>query len=342
MRVRNDGSIQSGATPTYQNAGRPEDHAIYRCMVTKVVYTDDPSNITANGQGPRVLYDVVVLGGFASGQIISNCRLSTDLGGNDSYWERTLRASEKEISGSRLSDADGDIVYVQFIQGHTGFPVIVALDQGITTPKLGAKKATGPLSIRQFNGVYEEINKDGELIRKIFGGVANADKGSFKPGTAALVTTKASKDEKVTVTFKSGLKIEEDGKGDKVTITTKGGLKIETDGTADKFTVTTKGGAKAMVDGSADQIQLQAKGTGALNIKDGKVALGASSAELLQQISDQLDKLSKFLQQTDAIHTHIGNLGYPTLLPVETALFLTAATDLIAIKAKVDGIKGTL
>src|SRR5690349_17664353 len=106
MKTRIDGSIQSSATPTYANQHPVEDFGLYRCVVTKVVYVDDPSNITTNAQNPRVLYDCVVLGGFASGQILSNCRLASTFGGNNSYWERTLRACSKSITQNRLSDLD--------------------------------------------------------------------------------------------------------------------------------------------------------------------------------------------------------------------------------------------
>lgn len=344
MRIRGDGSIQSSATPTHQNIGRQEDYAIYRCMVTSVIYIDNPLNITANGQNPRVLYDVVVLGGFASGQVISNCRLSSDFGGNSSFWERTLRASEKDVSKTRLSDCDGDVVFVQFVQGHTGYPVIMALDNGIMTSGiLGATLELGPRSLRQFNGVQESINKDGELELQVKGGVAIPEKGSFKPAEApALFTSKVDKTEKYTRTFKSGLKVEEDGKGDKITHTFKGGLKVTTDGKNDSVKIVTKGGATASVDGKTGEIALKDNGTGALKIKESKVALGASSAELLQEFSDTLQKFITFMQNIDALHTHTGNLGYPTSLPTETAQFIQLATDLTAIKSKVDGIKGTL
>lgn len=316
MRVRSDGSVQSAATPTYQNSGRTEDYAFYRCMVTKVVYADDPANISTNGQTPRVMYDVVVLGGFASGQIISNCRLASDLGGNDTYWERTLRASEKDVSKTKLSECDGDVVFVQFIQGHTGYPIITMMDQGINMTKtktgiLGAKLADGPRSIRLYNGVWEEIDKDGQLTQKIFGGKANADKGSFVPASEPLVTFKTDKTQKHSRIFKAGLSIVEDGVNDKVTITTKGGMVFTINGTGDKVELTTKGGAKLTVDGTADKIDMVSKGGakfsvdgqsgsvtaqdnagGKLKISSSKVGLGTASNELVDLVKQLADALA--------------------------------------------------
>lgn len=323
MRIRNDGSIQASATPTFQNAGRSEDFGLYRCVVVKVKYVDDPQNITTNAQNPRVLYDCVVQGGFASGQKISNCRLSSDLGGNSSFWERTLRASSKDVSKTRLSECDGDIVYVQFNQGHTGSPVIVALDVGIAPVETGASQAQGPRSVRQYNGVREEINNSGELQIDVKGGSANPEKGAFTPSATPLLTMKASKDEAYTRTFKSGLSITEDGKNDVVTVKTKGGVTITADGKNDEITLVTKGGAK-------------------LHIKQAKVAMGAGSIELLDELSKITDLISKFVRNTDALHTHIGNLGYPTEIPDQYPDFITLADNLDTEKGKVDTIKGTL
>ena len=285
MRMRGDGSIQSGNTPTYQNVGRNDDEAMYRCIVTKVVYVDDPANITANGQNPRVLYDVVVIGGFASGQVISNCRLSADLAGNSTFYERILRSNSTELSKTRLSDCDGDIVFVQFVQGHTGFPVIIACDQGIKTT-VGAKKADGPRSVREYNGVREEITKDGEYILSIKGGKADAEHGGFAPGTAALVSTKISKDETITTTFKSGLAVAQDGKNDKYTITTKGGASIVVDGTGGKITLT-KGSTIIELDGNGDKISL----------KGGFIDLGSSVSDFAVLFTELLTAFNS--------HTHL-------------------------------------
>lgn len=279
MRYRPDGSIQSALTPTADNVGRESDHALYRCMVTKVVYVDDANNITTSASNPRVLYDVVVLGGFASGQVISNCRLSSDLGGNTAYWERVLKASDKDISAKGMADADGDVVYVQFIQGHTGFPVIIGLDNGLKNSEIGAKKADGPRSVRKYNGVKEEINKDGELIITRSGGTANAEKGGFKPAAAVESTIKLGKDEKITISTKSGPTTTVDGKADKVVVSTKAGAKATLDGKADKIELATTAGAKATLDGKADKVTITTSAAAEIEIdgQGGKITLKKGS-----------------------------------------------------------------
>jgi hypothetical protein len=296
MRIRRDGSVQSQGTPTWSNAGRKEDNGLYRCMVTKVVYVDDPANITKNAANARVLYDVVVLGGFASGQVISNCRLSSDLSGPENYWERILQASSKDVSKTRLEESDGDIVYVQFIQGHTGYPVIVALDNAIKISAIGAKKADGPRSVRQYNGVKEEINKDGELTTSIHGGTATADKGAFKAASTPLVTTKVSKDEKITTTFKSGMVMVQDGKSDKYTLTTQGGAIVEVDGKGGKITIK-KGSTTIEIDGNGDKISL----------KGGFVDLGASVSDFAVLFTELLTAFNT--------HTHNAPQAPAGILP---------------------------
>lgn len=296
MKLRSDGSVQSNATPTPGRL-RTDDYAMYRCVVTKVIYVDDPQNVTTNASNPRVLYDLVVIGGYGSGQIISNARLSSDLGGESGYYERVLKACSTEISNSRLSDADGDIVYVQFVQGHTGFPVIVALDNGIhTSDKIGAKLADGPRSIRQFNGVRETINKDGEKVLEVHGGTANSEKGGFSKASTPLLTETISKDEKVTRAFKSGLQVVEDGAGDKVTITTAGGAIINVDGAGGKITLT-KGSTIIELDGNGDKISL----------KGGFVDLGASVSDFAVLFTELLTAFNT--------HTHMAPQAPAGTLP---------------------------
>lgn len=359
MKYRNDGSIQSSNTPTYENTRQPEDYGMYRCMVTKVIYTDEQENITANADNPRVLYDVVILGGFSAGQIISNCRLSSLLGGNFNYYERVLRPASKKIRETRLSDQDGDIVFVQFVQGHPAYPIITALDTGIQpNGRTGAEISDGARLQSEYNGVFEEINKNGEWCFTRKGGTLQdgvfvpAEDPNFEAEFKFIdnemiwrdpkTEFKIKKNEEVhTRTYQSGLKVTEDGANDKITRVTKGGLQIEEDGSSDKVTITTSGGAKIMIDGSGNNIEIQDNGTGKLRISGDKVALGASSAELLQQISDQLDALNT-LFSTVSSHTHVGNLGYPTAPPDTAGDWSSAASTMSTIKGLIDGIKGTL
>ena len=84
--------------------------------------------------------------------------------------------------------------------------------------------------------------------------------------------------------------------------------------------------------------------TGKLSIKAGKVAFGSSVAELLQQISEQLQEQITLFNQA-ALHVHeSGNLGYPTAPPSGpfAAAWTAAVTKTTLIKGLIDGIKGSL
>jgi hypothetical protein len=168
-----------------------------------------------------------------------------------------------------------------------------------------------------------------------------AKKITRKAGTAKIVEVMDGTAEKTTLTFQSGLVITCDGAGDKVTIQTAGGVKLDIDGPADKVLAQTTGGAKVLVDGSSGTIEAKDNGTGKLKITGDKVALGASSAELLQQLSDALDAI-KTAATAESSHTHIGNLGYPTAPPTTAGDWSSLASALGAIKGLVDGIKGSL
>lgn len=182
MKQRWDGSIQSSNTPTYQQQGlERENYGLYRCMITKVFYTDDPNNITQNARNPCVIYEAVILGGFEQGQTIFPCRLAPSLGGNYNYEDYTLQATSKDISKVDLHDHDGDIVYVLFNQGHDSYPVIIASDKGLNDVFSGTSSALGPRRISQYNGVYQEINNQGELTIKRKGG--SLSNGRFVPAS---------------------------------------------------------------------------------------------------------------------------------------------------------------
>lgn len=276
MRERFDGSLQSSNVPTSQNVVLRDDNTLYRGMVVKVLFVDDKDNITTNSSNPEVLYDVIILGGGPAGQILSNCRLASLFGGNVNYYERVLKATTKVLNKDRLSEHDGDIVFVQFIQGHSGYPIITSLDKGIKTEYKAATKEDGQRLQWQFNGIFEQITKDGEycLIKK------SADLKEDE------ITWKLLNDEVSVQTFKSGLKITNDGINDKSLIETKGGATVEIDGKTGKITLT-KGETIIELDGNSGKIALKGQ----------IIDLGATVADLV----------TKFLELSTAFNTHVHN-----------------------------------
>lgn len=353
-----NGSYQSSNTPIYNKPGvKRDDYALYRCMITKVLYVDDPSNISRNSQNPEVLYDAVILGGSEEGNVLSNCRLASWLGGNSNYSERILVPTSKDLSSVRLSQHDGDIVYIEFNQGHDGYPVIISTSKGLSN-KIAATTAEGPRLLEEYNGLVRNINNKGELITTMKSG--KTKEGRFQSESSFLVKEEWLSTEKVDLTFRTGLKLSHDGKNDistttyknglsliengkddKTTVVFKGGLAVTHNGKDDVYTLVTKEGASIKIDGKNDEILLKDKASGALKITGEKVAIGASSAELLEQISQSLQQIITFAN-SEANHVHLGNLGYPTAVPTTTANWTALGTALSGIKGLVDGIKGTL
>ena len=162
MRTRSNGSTQSNAVPTKSNTTIRYDYGIYRCVVvqTRYVGADNP---TKNSKAKRVLYDLLILGGKREGQLLTNVRKASELGGNTNYAETVLTASTKPI-GTALSEHDGDIVLVQFLQGDYRYPIITHADNGLdTADEIGATEDDGVRSKRKFNGITTTIDADGIL-----------------------------------------------------------------------------------------------------------------------------------------------------------------------------------
>ena len=330
--LRRDGSIRSANVPSYDKLAqnRQKDYGLYRCMVMEVYYTDDPKNKTF--QNKQVTYDAVIIGGAKEGQIIKNIKAGSALGGEYNYSEKIYRKLEAPLSGAgkkAMAEQKGDIVYVEFLQGDPSAPVIIACGTSpLDLEKTGATKADGPRWVEEYNGVFKKIDKLGNLSIWIKGGIFDEEKGILVPTEDpvqyAIQDEYSVAEEKHTQTFKSG-------------------LKVETDGLNDKVVITTKAGAKVTVDGKTDTVELKDKGTGKLKITGNKVAIGANGIEVLAKLVESLTELATVFG-TVKDHMHLGNLGYPTAPP--DAAFIsawnTAKTNLEAIKAELEQIKGTL
>jgi hypothetical protein len=308
MKKRANGAIQSSNTPTYYNTGiSREDHAMYRCMVIDVLYADDDRNISKNSANPEVLYEVVILGGSATGQTLSYCRLASYLDG-DNYSERTLKKSSKNISKTKLAECDGDVVYVQFVQGHDAYPAIIGMARG-PKQKAAAKKADGPRFTESYNGMETTIDNKGEYKRSMKGGATT--EGSFKANDTALITESWTK-EKITTTFKSGLNVVMDGEGDKVTITTKAGVATTIDGTGNKISI--KAGATEIeIDGASGKISLKGE----------MIDLGKSTSDFVTMFTELATAFNS--------HTHIGNLAAPTS-PPQAPLLSTVGSQTVKVQ----------
>ena len=223
-----DTGVLSNNTPTPMNLGEGHNNMLYRGIITKRYFVDDRLNVTQNASNPQVLYDCAILGGFSEGQIITNCRLASWLGGQFNYAERVLKPNSKPLNEVPLKDQDGDIVFFQYIQGQKLAPIIVAMG---TQPKdgdaTGAKKKDGPRWVEQYNGVETTINRDGEYSLTVKGGELDMEANTFKPSEDTILSSiTMDKDKKVNILTMDGPSLAIDGTADSINITTNGGDKI--------------------------------------------------------------------------------------------------------------------
>ena len=284
MKHRRDGSVQSGNIPTIDNTFKRNNDTLYRCMVSVVRFVGDPDNITNNSRNPEVLYDCIIMGGPEAGQVISNCRLGSDLGGNGNYFERVLKASTETFGETPLEQHDGDVVYVAFNQGHSGYPAIIATSGGTQTAGLiGATAEDGPRSRRQYNGVFEEIGKDGSYIWIQHGGEFNSDSGCFESTGESLYSRELSREQVLTEMFLGGLSEVSDGMNDTHTRTFAGGLTESTDGMNDIKTISLAGGLEIVYDGQSDlaSITTSAGATVEIDGQGNTISITAGSTEII-------------------------------------------------------------
>lgn len=317
---RSDGSIiPSSLQGSHHRKMVEMDFAQYRCLVIKKYYTDDEKNLTFVNK--QVTYDVLILSGRREGQIIPNVKLSTSNGGGQyNFEERVLRATSKAFSGDKavpLSEHDGDVVYVSYINGHTSNPVIVNMGvQSLDLDYTGATQEDGPIYKKEFNGIGELVGKDGKHTTYRKEGEYQAEEDYFKPSEEESFLEQTIKEgEKSTKTYKSGLKIEEDGENDKVEITCASSTKVTIDGKGGVVTIDVDGGTNLITISKSGELQIKASGSVKIDAPLVDVGEGASySSTLFENLKQEFDQ-----------HTHVINGTAVGLVPVTGVTGVPAA-----------------
>lgn len=284
---RGDDSIESANTPSndsYRDMER--DYSVYRCVVVQRKYTDDDENISKDSTVPTVMYDVQVIGGYKEGHVFVNCRLVQELGGDNNFSERVLKASTKPLNETGLSKTDGDIVYIAFIGGDTSAGIILGGgNQPQDSDQTGASSEQAIRKKSQYNGILTEIDKDGNYTLTRLGGTFNEQTSEFEPDKNGKNITIAYEDEKITRTFKSGLKITEDGKND-------------------KFTVETSGGAIITINGKAGTIEIDSSNAKIIIDAAGKITLSGDNVDLGKSASDFVPLFTELMTAFNS-HSHL-------------------------------------
>ena len=309
-----------------------------------------------NVSGTAVEYDVSVRDDFGGQSVFRNLQFLTDLGGKNDFSETIYENNEFASTGDLdttniFRNKNGSFVLIAFIDGSLDKPFILgALQHTGRVP--GATVEDGIRYLQEFRGLITQIDKEGaaKLIyqgnRKPDGILERPDTGPTsvevnnkgdvvfeqilnpQEGESVVQNRLEFKREAQTQTRSSGNgNITElvDGANEAVTLTFKSGLTVTIDGLGDRVDINTQGGSQIVLDGAA-----------------GTVAFGVNGVELLDQISQQLQQLIDWANNIGALHQHIGNLGYDSLIPNETADYIALGTELSNIQGLIDGITGSL
>ena len=308
--------LPSANSPTPSNSFSRMDNNLYRCLITKVLYVDDMMNVTTNAVNPQIIYEAVILGGFMEGQAISNIRLASWLGGQYNYAERVLRAASRPTNEIPLAEQDGDIVFIQFIQGDQLAPIIIGLGtQPLDGEATGAVREDGPLWVEQYNGVETKIDNEGNysLLRK--GG--ELEDGVFVPNemeTDYTGSINLSSEQLILKNDKNTITL--DKENDKISITNDAGVAIELDG-SDNISIKNSGGMEITITSSGisikggDDVTVEAS---SIKLNGGEVNVGEGASfksTLFENLKEAFDQ-----------HTHLDQstvVGMASLIPMPTS-----------------------
>lgn len=289
---RDDGSYRSSNLPVWENRYQIRDYGLYRGVIRDIIYVDDDNNDSGGEQDSNeVLYSILVVGGERDGQIFNNARLMKALGGFSNFEETTLKKLEgltKADPGSLLGKVDplfrdtstfnGDSVYFQFLNGIPTLPIIVGMGHH-QVAETEADSSEGPRFRKQYNGIYTEINRDGEFTwskdNGLFSPLAfNADDPSYPlinqfaptPGQTEAVKLTLGNQYDLALDFLTGLNLSIDGVADEVALTTAAGAAWTLNGITDTFEAATQVGASFKIDGISDTLDLASNAGAAVNI----------------------------------------------------------------------------
>ena len=201
-RYMPDGSPLSSAVPVAKKNEREHRQmfGIFRGIIVRAVYPDDPKNITKD----RMEYVVKV-----RGQEYPNAICMREAGGIYNYQERVRKGIERSESnqitkGTYDELLDGEHVWVAFIEGYGNAPLILG---GSEHPLHGKykklKSSDGLKEVKEFNGVEISIDKDGNYaIENV--GLKNAEGAIQNPqGVGAKFTIQSDG----TIEMNNGAKI---------------------------------------------------------------------------------------------------------------------------------------
>lgn len=338
MKYTRDGGVIPNGLPTSDRGSR--DHykqfGLYKGQVVEIIYPEDERNLN----GERIEYVVKI-----NGQEYPNAVDVRESGAIYNYQEKIYKPVEYSYTGkidksTYDEEMDGEFVYVLFLLGNGDIPIIIG---GAEHPRHAeykkAKAEDGIRSIKEFNGLEFEIDKDSNFT------ITHV--GRKDPETGELLNPESEKcyykmygngDVELNVWGKNGATTDlrmmftketkrfEVHAQDNSIYMEASGIRIK-----DKF--------NNITEMKSDQILIKEASGGRVKLSGSKVGIGADSAETLTEISNSLQTLITMIASMQT-ETHIGNLGYSTSPPENEGDYATAEGELTSIKGLVDGIKG--
>jgi len=188
-------------------------------QVEKIIYTDDPTNISKK----FIEYDVSVRDAKGGQSIFKNVRKMSSIFGVNDFEETVLESNEFAFSGKLdtsnfFANKNGTTVVLAFLHGSKDKPFIIGTFDH--PKKKGGTKKDGIHKKGEFRGFQWEINKDGDFILTYNG----AKKANGQPANPALskTTFKIGKDGKVQTTTGHRITIENDKGKEKIQVYTAG------------------------------------------------------------------------------------------------------------------------
>jgi len=282
---RADNSYDSANNPVKGTNPVNVDFAMHKAIVLEAIYADDSRNSTKVTTAPRVLYRVIVVGGGRDGQVFSHCEDMTSYGGVSNYservWKGTTTLLRADIANlltniEPIDKLNGDEVYIQFIGGDINFPVIIGGAKHPSNAHKSATKADGPRVVSRFNGIKEEITKDGEYTwSKSLGkytpvplpdvegnSTIVVDQFAVLPGFQDAIEFKVDNELKLALKVEAvpskPFLVDLDAKTDELSITSSLGTKVTLSGlSGDSFEVASFAGASFKLDGLSDSFSIK-------------------------------------------------------------------------------------
>ncbi len=268
-------------------------------QIEKIHFIDDATNVSKQ----FVEYDVSVRDAYGGQSVFRNVRPGSGIGGTNNSEETILEANEIAVRGkldtsNQFGNKNGTIVAISFLDNSLDKPYISdVLDHPSNE---GAKRADGIRKLSEFQGIRQEINKDGEYILTYLGG-KDADGSNPNKATAPTIF-KIDKDGNLTLSTNEGQSFKLNRKDKKITVTDSNNT-LELDKTGKKITIDA-GGKTVVIDGAANKIILTA-GSTVINIDgaSGKIELTGSLVDIGEAAS-ALAVLGPQLQAWLNTHTH--------------------------------------